>query len=173
MGAVAGTGEESATQVIGANRYAALLVCLLILLGTLLPGCRSPELHRPDGVMRVGKVTDFVGHPETFLPHLRVLVRFDDRGLSVMSTACTYDLSPLELVEEEGGRILFSRFSGSRYTISGAVISGPQVAPLPFFPARVASETWDGPSDTLYVEVGRLKEVDSHWRLPIRLKKEG
>lgn len=162
MGSVTGGMRHGATDSFVAGRLCGLILCLLFALG-----CRSGELHRPAGVMRVGKVREFVGRSETFLPELRLLVRSDERGVSVMSTECTHDLSPLELVEEEGRRILLSRYSGSRYTISGAVISGPQKTPLPFFVARIGAETWDGPLDTLYIEMGRSKEVGGDWRLPI------
>lgn len=168
MGSVTGRRLRALTGSRRLDSLYGLLLCLVFLSGGFLLGCRSQELHRPAGVMRVGKVSEFVGRPETFLPDLRVLVRFDDRGLSVMSTECTHDLSPLELGEEGGRRVLFSRYSGARYTVVGEVISGPQKAPLPFFPARIAAETWDGPLDTLYVEVGRSKEVGPEWRLPMR-----
>lgn len=166
MGSVTVQDVRRFLGTVGANLRKLLLLCAMTFLA-----CRSPELHRPDGVMRVGKLSEFLGRSETFLPDLRALVRVDDQGISVMSTACTHDLSPLELVEESGRRILLSRYSGSRYTLSGAIISGPQVAALPFFPARVASDTWDGPADALYVEVGRLKEVGPDWRLPIPQKR--
>jgi hypothetical protein len=128
-------------------------------------GCKGRHLHRPAGVMRVGSVASLLADRETFLADFRILIRSDERGLSVMSTECTSDLSPLVLAEERGERFLTSPFSGSRYRITGEVLRGPAVAPLPYFRARLAAGEWGGPEDTLFVEMGVLNEVGPEWRL--------
>jgi hypothetical protein len=115
-------------------------------------------------------MSELVVTSETYRPDLRLFIRIDERGLSVMSTECTYDLSPLRLVDEEGERLFISDFSESRYSLVGEVISGPQRAPLPFFKARLAPGLIGGlVPDTLFVELGELNEVGSDWRLPLKL----
>ncbi len=141
--------------------------CILFLLLVSFSSCGSRHLHRPPQVMRAGPVARFLESPETYLPDLRILVRVDDRGLSVMSTECTVDLSPLELVEEGENRFFRSRFSASRYSLVGEVLSAPAIAPLPYFKARLAEGVWGGAKDTLFVEIGLQNEVDSDWRLSL------
>jgi hypothetical protein len=146
---------------------------LLFLLLLSFTSCGSRHLHRPSQVMRVGPISRFLDSPETYLPDLRILVRVDDRGLSVMSTECTVDLSPLELVKEGENRFLQSRFSAARYSLAGEVLSAPAIAPLPYFKARIAEGVWGGPKDTLFVEIGSLNEVNSEWRLSLGSAKGG
>jgi len=141
--------------------------CLLFFLLLTFTSCGSRHLHRPPQVMRVGPVATFLDSSETYLPDLRILVRVDDRGLSVMSTECTVDLSPLELVEEGENRFFRSRFSAARYSLAGEVLSAPAIAPLPYFKARLAEGVWGGPKDTLFVEIGLQNEVNSDWRLSL------
>ena len=139
--------------------------CTLFLLMLIFVSCGSRQSHRPAQVMRVGPIASFLEAPETYLPDLRIFIRVDDHGLSVMSTECTFDLSPLELVEEGENRFFRSRFSTARYSLAGEVLSAPAIAPLPYFKARVAEGVWGGPKDTLFVEIGLQNEVNSDWRL--------
>ena len=151
----------------GTPRNILTVTALLSLLLIIFAACGSRQLHRPAQVMRVGPIASFLERPETYLPDLRILVRTDERGLSVMSTECTVDLSPLELVEEGQNRFFRSRFSDARYSLSGEVLSPPAIAPLPYFKARLAEGVWGGPKDTLFVELGLLNEVSSDWRLSL------
>jgi hypothetical protein len=131
-------------------------------------GCGDQIKRRPYGFLKVGPVKDFL-QPETYRADLRMLFRRDDRGLSVMSTLCTYDLSPLVLVRRpDGSDIFVSQYSESRYTKTGAVIQGPAKGNLPFYKMRLAEEVIGGAVDTLYIEIGA--ETSSEWRLPIEVK---
>ncbi len=152
-------------NLVWAGLFIAGLLIIAFALG--LSGCKGRHLHRPAGVMRVGSVASLLANREILLADSRILIRSDERGLSVMSTECTSDLSPLVLVEERGERFLSSPFSGSLYRLTGEVVQGPAVAPLPYFRARLAAGEWGGPEDTLFVEMGVLNEVGPEWRLPL------
>ena len=174
MGSVGNMWSESARKPrAGTIRNIMARRCLLFSMLLTFASCGSRQLHRPAQVMRVGPIERFLESPETYLPDLRILVRIDDRGLSVMSTECTVDLSPLELIEEGKNRFLRSRFSAAKYSLTGQVLSGPAVAPLPYFKARLAEGVWGGAKDTLFVEIGSLNEVNSEWRLSLGIVQEG
>ena len=166
-------GESARGPRAGTIRNNLTRICTLFLMLLTFASCGSRQLHRPAQVMRVGPIASFFESPETYLPDLRIIVRIDDRGLSVMSTECTVDLSPLELVEEGENRFLRSRFSTAKYSLTGQVLSGPAVAPLPYFKARLAEGIWGGAKDTLFVEIGSLNEVNSEWRLSLGSAQEG
>ncbi len=140
---------------------------VLSLLLFLVIGCTSDGLQRPYGYMRLGKVVDFPSG-ETYLPDLRLVVRRDDRGFSVMSTDCTVDLSPLTRKEGERGVTWISSYTTSSYTSAGEVLSGPSKRRLPHYNLKVSSGVYGGPLDTLYVEVG--VERDAAWRLELAPK---
>lgn len=158
---------------ISDGRFEVFLRLFPLLFAVLFSSCGSRELHRPAQVMRVGPIARFLQASETFLPELRLFIRVDDRGLSVMSTECTVDLSPLELVEVGRERFFISRFSGAHYSVEGKVLSGPAKAPLPYFRARLAEGSWGSARDTLFVELGSLNEVEPDWRLPLAAADSG
>src|SRR5690606_2157788 len=89
----------------------------VVTLAISLAACKDTVRRRPYGYLKLGPVEKFLA-PETFLASHRLLIRVDDRGLYVMSTECTYDLSPLDLVPAEGAaqqRHLASRYTTSTY----------------------------------------------------------
>lgn len=121
-------------------------------------------MRRPPGYLRIGKLAE-LSAPEQWLEAERLFLRLDERGYSVMSTLCTYDLTPLELEKTAEGEMFVSRFTSSRYRKDGTVVSGPSKFDLPYYELVIAPEVWGGPLDTLYVKVGT--ERPPSWRLPI------
>ena len=83
-----------------------------------------------------------------------------------MSTMCTHDLTYLKRAQLDGKEFYTSTYTDSKYTLDGTVISGPSVAPLPYFELKIDSSIYGGPRDTLYAYVG--KEVPKDWRLEIK-----
>lgn len=131
-----------------------------------LNSCDTSVRKRPDGFLKIGKVSDFLD-AEVYLPDKRLMVRHDQRGISVMSTECTHDLSPLKKIEAGDSYIFASQYSDSKYDNLGRVISGPAKAPLPYYRVELASNSYESQvRDTLYVHIG--KEVSIDWRLPIQ-----
>ncbi len=122
------------------------------------------EKKRPPGFLNIGKIVE-VGQKTAFLPDKEVFITRDERGISVMSTLCSYDLSPLRLVTEGDRQIFVSDYSESKYDIGGHVLHGPATKDLSFYAARVDSGDYGGPKDTLYVDFA--KEVDRSWRLAL------
>lgn len=143
----------------------------LLLITTLslvaLVGCEQSVRKRPFGYLKIGSVKEYL-KSETYLPEMRLLVRYDEAtGLSVMSTMCTHDLSPLTLTRNSTGEEIFtSQYSESQYRKDGSVLNGPAVSPLPFFKIELKEGSYGGPADTLYVAVG--SEVPASWRLVVR-----
>lgn len=135
----------------------ALLVCVLLT-------AASCEKKRPPGYLSLGKVT-VIAAVSGFLPDMQVYIHRDERGLSVMSTLCSYDLSPLRLVEEGGGKMFVSDYTTSRYDLTGHVLQGPADRDLSFYSARIDAGEYDGAKDTLYVDFS--KEVTRDWRLSV------
>jgi hypothetical protein len=78
---------------------------------------------------------------------------------------CTSDLSTLELVRQDGEEFWYSRFSQSRYSLDGRVLSGPAKADLPFYELVLDAALFGGPVDTLYARIGNEKPRD--WRLQL------
>jgi len=138
-------------------------VLLLALSWGFLAGC-SEGRERPPGYVRVGKARELLA-PETFLYQRGLLIRRDERGFSVMSTQCTYDLSTLARKLNPAGDTLVSRYSESTYRLDGSVLTGPARAPLPYYEAALDQGAFDGPVDTLYVRIG--KRVSPEWRLAV------
>ena len=128
----------------------------------LLPSCRSSVQKRPWGYIKLGKTSDF-NRDETYLPDDRLIVRRDDKGLFVMSTASTYDLTGLRRQDSNGSEVWVSEEDTSRFDRFGKVISGPAVADLPFYEMKVDVSEVGGPADTVYAIIGSEKSSD--WRL--------
>lgn len=143
------------------RRLLSLTVFLSVLL--FIPSvCEHKGLERPYGYIKLGKIDQFTGR-RTFLTRDRLLIRRDEQGLYVMSTLCTYDLSPLVPQTTAHGIRFISQYSTSTYDISGVVLRGPAQVSLPYYELRVASEDETGVRDTLYVYIG--KQVSPSWRL--------
>lgn len=111
--------------------------------------------------MKLGKISD-LSTSETYLPDLRLVVRMDDKGFSVMSTVCTLDLTPLTRVDDGGKVVWRSSYSESSYSYDGAVLHGPTKVALPYYNLKVDSSLYGGPKDALYAEVG--VERSKEWR---------
>jgi hypothetical protein len=127
-------------------------------------GCRNKVLKRPPGYLKLGKAGEFTAR-ETNLPDLRFLVRFDAGGLSAMSTACTYDLSPLQRRREGDSYLFVSSYTESRYDDQGRVLHGPAVADLPYYRLVLDSGVYGGPRDTVYADLAT--ETSPQWRLRV------
>ncbi len=136
-----------------------VLSCLLVVVG-----CHPNERARPIGYFRVGKLSSLAA-PEIYDRDAGLLIRRDQNGLYAMSTLCTYDLSPLNIVNTAEGRILASPETTSKYSMNGDVLSGPAVEPLPYFELVLDRGEIDGPIDTVYAQIGRA--ISRDWRLKI------
>jgi hypothetical protein len=141
------------------------VVCSCVLF--MCTGCNSGGMKRPVGFVRLGPAAELAQRPETFFSEARVLVRYDGRGFSAMSTACTQDLSALTRIGDGPRRRWVSSLSSSAYDDEGRVIAGPTKAHLPFYELKLAAGTYGGVPDTLFVEIGM--ETESAWRLPFGL----
>lgn len=128
----------------------------------LLNACRSSVQHRPWGYLRLGPVQGFL-KPETFIPQDRLLIRYDSKGFSAMSTSCTYDLTALVQRQEGEKTIWVSEETTSKYSSEGKVLSGPAKADLPYYELIIDTGDTEGVKDTLYVKIGAEKSPD--WRL--------
>lgn len=135
----------------------------LALVIVLLGSCSGPQ-KRPFGYVRLGPVTDFLTG-EKYLADRGFLVRRDEKGFSVMSLQCTYDLAKLYPKDTPQGRIWQSDFSGSKYNDRGEVVSGPTKWPLPYYELVLESGSVGSKRDTLFARVGYEKPPD--WRLVI------
>lgn len=154
MGAV--VGSILSEKLFSVKR---LLCCVALLSVVLLSAC---EKKRPPGYLNIGKVSE-IASQSVFLQDKQIFLHRDQRGVSVMSTLCSYDLSPLRLIVENGREVLVSDYSASRYDVQGNVLAGPAERPLPYYSARLDSGVYGGPLDTIYVQIGT--EVDRGWRL--------
>ena len=143
--------------------------CLFALVAAciFIAACETGVQKRPIGWHRLGKAQDLLA-AETFVDSQLLLLRHDERGFSVMSTACTYDLSPLVLRDGPNGRVFVSRYSESQYAESGKLLHGPAKVDLPYYQITLDAGVAGGPKDTLYVQVGVEKPRD--WRLQIDSK---
>lgn len=129
-------------------------------------GCHE-ALTRPYGYIRLGKASELTA-PETPLLDKWLILRHDEKGFSVMSTLCTYDLSPLDIRHTPDGHYeLVSRYTQSAYSSDGSVLHGPTRHPLPYYELTLDEGVYGGPKDTLYVQVG--VERPKEWRLPDRV----
>jgi hypothetical protein len=153
---------ETASKKRLAGRHLLFWAIFLSFFVLVLAGCENKELERPYGYIKLGKINLFTGR-RTFLTRDRLLIRRDEQGLYVMSTLCTYDLSPLVPQTTAHGIRFVSQYSTSTYDISGVVLRGPAQVSLPYYELRLASEDETGVRDTLYVYIG--KQVSPSWRL--------
>ena len=125
-------------------------------------GCQSGGLKRPVGFMRLGLISDLT-KPETYFPDEKLMLRHDEKGFSVMSTTCTYDLSPLLKQRYQNSYVWVSSFTDSTYDALGKVRTGPATIDLPYYRIEFGASAYGGPIDTIYVEVG--VERDKDWRI--------
>jgi Rieske Fe-S protein len=137
---------------------------MLLLLGSI--GCDVTSKKRPYGYVKLGLASEVATRPETFFSDQRVIIRHDESGFSAMSTACTYDLSALTRVSDQGTRQWASSYSSSLYDDQGRVLKGPARTNLPYYRVELAAGTYGGVPDTLFVQVG--VDVDPTWRLQWR-----
>ena len=145
---------------MAANRCLKFLVLLTACINIF--ACDSGGLKRPVGYFRVGLISD-LRKPETYVPEEKLLVRHDEKGFSVMSTADTYDLTPLAHRKTAQGDVWQSNVTTSTYDHNGKVLKGPAKVDLPYYELQYASTTYAGPVDSLYAQVGVEKPPD--WRL--------
>ena len=132
---------------------------------SLLSGCDIGTKRRPPGLFTLGSVKTLQNSPLTVFPELKIAVRYDAGGFSAMSTACTYDLSPLVrsgVGEKEYWR---SMYTTSEYKLDGTVRRGPARSNLPYYELRLAPGQYGGMADTLFVMVG--VERAREWRLAV------
>ena len=139
------------------------IICTVVL--CLCAGCDIGTKRRPPGLFTLGSVAVLRKSPLTVFPELKVAVRYDAGGFSAMSTACTYDLSPL--VRSGTGEKEFwrSMYTTSEYELDGTVRRGPARSNLPYYELRVAAGQFGGVPDTLFVMVG--VERPREWRLHV------
>ena len=138
----------------------------IIIISFLFFGCETSVRKRPPGYLKLGKVSDFLV-PESKLNQQKLILRYDAKGFSVMSTMCTHDLTYLVRKNINGRDLLVSEYTSSQYDMTGGVVSGPAVGNLPYYELKIEPGVYGGPKDTLYVYVG--KEVPSDWRLELNL----
>ncbi len=138
---------------------------LIVVVSMLALGCTDRPMKRPISVLDVGDYRQYT-EPFTYRQDQQLVVWKDERGLAFMSTECTYDLALLDLAPSPTGALEFtSKFSTSRYSQEGKVLSGPAKFPLPFYRARYGEAVLGGPKTSIYVEVP--EEVSESWRLQL------
>ena len=131
-------------------------------LSFLLFSCHFTE-KRPYGYFRLGKVNSLLA-PETEFKDAGFLLKRDAKGFYLMSTFCTYDLTPLERKKlPTGEEIYSSHYTTSTYDLNGKVLAGPAKYNLPYFELEFAAWSYGGPVETLYVKIS--SEVSPEWRL--------
>lgn len=140
------------------------LLTLIFISALLLGACKSKERERPFGDLRLGPITQLIAD-EMFLKDARLLLMRDAGGWSIMSTLCTYDLSPLIPERREDGVYWHSQYTTSKYDPQGNVLSGPTQAPLPRYKLYLEAGKYGGATDTLYVLIG--EKVTQDWRLKL------
>lgn len=139
----------------------ARLTSLVLLLAVL--SCNGGGQTRPVGYFKLGPVDELSRQPETPISELKLYLRHDEGGFSVMSTACTYDLSALIRVVTPEGIRWRSAFSTSEYNDEGRVVRGPARADLPFYKLTLSRDFYHGPVFSVFARVG--EEVSRSWRL--------
>jgi hypothetical protein len=147
---------------LGAVTRAIILGCILCACA-LNVGCDGRSQRRPVGYFKLGPAGELAQNAETPFSDLKLLLRHDDAGFSVMSTACTYDLSALSQVVTKEGIRWRSAFSTSEYDEHGKVLQGPAEASLPFYKLENSHDYYNGTGWALYAKVGEV--VPSTWRL--------
>lgn len=141
------------------------MLLFIVTLALLVSGCKSSNLTRPYGYLRLGPLKNFLA-AETVLESEGLLIRHDQGGLYAMSTYCTFDLTPLKLqAPSSGERVFMSAYTASSYFLDGTVKTGPASHRLPYYKLEIDSLEVQGPKDTLYVYIA--DEVDAKWRLRV------
>lgn len=146
------------------SRFLIVRAGMLALVTIFLFSCHNESRKRPYGYIRLGSLERFLPSEVEFIDE-RLVVRHDSKGLSVMSTMCTYDLTYLLRKNENGKTVYVSEYTASKYDSDGHVLVGPAKFDLPYYELKIDSGTYGGPKDTLYVRVG--EEVPESWRLAI------
>jgi len=131
----------------------------------LLIACTPEVMTRPVGYVRLGPVADFTD-PEHHLEELRLLLRRDERGFSVMSTMCTRDLSTLRTRIVNNKKVWYSDFSGSLYNNEGHVLENSAAGSLPYFKLVLYPSAPGKDRDTLFARIGT--EVAQDWRFSLK-----
>lgn len=149
------------TLLVSSLRFSLLFFLVFLVAGSF--GCEARQ-KRPYGYHNLGLLRD-VMKPETYVPQHRLMVRLDAKGFSVMSTACTYDLSALEKQSRDGRIVWESNTTDSLYDEFGKVIHGPATVHLPYFEVKISSSEYGDSEKALYAYVGN--EVDAAWRLAV------
>ena len=147
---------------------AAIIGRSLVGLGSLVllvvfVACNDGVQTRPVGFFKLGPEDELANLPETPMSELKLYVRHDGGGFSVMSTACTYDLSALSRVVTPEGVRWRSAFSASEYDEQGRVVHGPARGDLPFYKLTLSRDFYHGPVLSVFAKVG--EEVPRSWRL--------
>ena len=141
-----------------------LIIAALLAYALFVSGCQPTERKRPYGVVTLGKI-DELKRPESYLSAQGLLLRFDEKGFSVMSLLCTYDLAPLKVRQQGDRQILISPYSPSTYNLDGSILTGPTQHPLPYYEIIADAGKYGGPVDTLFAKIGTVKP--SSWRLAV------
>lgn len=135
-----------------------LFSCLPIL------GCK-PTQKRPYGYHSLGLVRELL-KPETYFPEHRLLLRLDDKGFFVMSTACTIDSTALQRLTPGLDSAWESSTTDSKFDSTGKVIHGPATDNLPYYELKFGSSEYGAGEPALYAYVGN--EVSATWRLKVK-----
>lgn len=142
----------------------------ILLLG-MLAGCSPDVRERPPGYIRLAPVWELT-RPETVVERSAVVVRYDERGFSVMSTLSTYDLSRLERKHVGDGWRWVSRYDESEFADDGTVLKGPAVAPLPYYELTVDLGGVESTQpETLYARLGSKRPASYRFQPPEHLLK--
>lgn len=137
---------------------------LIIVILFLFVGCESSTLKRPFGTMRLLPLSR-LQNDEEYFPKLDLLLRHDNKGWYVMSTADPVDLASLKGKQTPEGVRWFSAYSNHVYDNSGKAVGGDTKASLPFYKLEVAPGPVAAPELWIYARIG--DEADSSWRLII------
>ncbi|MCO6431784.1 MAG: ubiquinol-cytochrome c reductase iron-sulfur subunit [Deltaproteobacteria bacterium] len=104
-----------------------------------------------------------LGPPEKFAPGLtaleieRIAVLRDARGIAAVSLVCTHQVC--QLTVESGSNGFLCPCHGSRFTVEGAILTGPAKQPLPWFKLQLNQRG--------IVEADLGSVVTSEWRLQL------
>lgn len=145
------------------GRITRCCVASVVLALSVLCGCDVGTKHRPPGLFKLGRASELQKAPLTVFSEIKIAVRHDAGGFSAMSTACTYDLSPLVRVGAGESEHWRSMYTTSEYALDGTVRRGPARSNLPYYEVRLAAGEYGGTPDTLFVVVG--VERPPEWRL--------
>lgn len=152
-----------AARIVRSVAHARRAIAVLAVF-TIATACTPSERTRPYGYLRVAPLSA-IESPYSFFLEQGLLIRRDARGLSAMSTFCTYDLSKLVLKRGQEGLRFESQLTTSQYAFDGSVLRGPAKRDLPYFKVVLDAAVYGGPKNTVYVFIGR--EVPPSWRLTL------